>query len=141
MSGQALLDELIERLQKEKQLSLRTTYEREVIARNMLMQHQPEVKKGIVPYKMAKKRQEGGYVLPDGSIIDNVTMLLKESISKTFHDDEDEEAQSLLKELVVCIEQECDIDSRESMRKNVVLAGGTSAVPFFDELFNNNVLG
>ena len=37
------------------------------------MLRQPEVKKGIVPYKLAKKRAEGAYVLPDGTVVDSVT--------------------------------------------------------------------
>ena len=68
-----MLDCLIAKLQENKDLHLRTTYEREIIARNILMLRQPEVKKGIVPYKLAKKRAEGAYVLPDGTVVDSVT--------------------------------------------------------------------
>ena len=39
-----------------------------------------EVKKGIVPYKLAKKRVEGAYVLPDGTVIEKVTDEIKASI-------------------------------------------------------------
>ena len=41
---------------------------------------QPEVKKGIVPYKLAKKRSEGAYVLPDGTVIEKVTDEIQASI-------------------------------------------------------------
>ena len=77
MSAQTLLDSLIEQVQREKSLCLRTTYEREVIGRDMLMLRQPEVKKGILPYQKAKKRQEGAYVLPDGRVVDDVAKMVR----------------------------------------------------------------
>ena len=56
LGGRAILDNLIEGLREKKGLHLRTTYEQQVIARNILLLKQPEVKKGILPYKLAKKR-------------------------------------------------------------------------------------
>lgn len=106
------------------------------------MMRQPEVKKGIVPYKMAKKRQEGGYVLPDGTAIDNVTTLIQESLAKTFFTEMEEENgnNSIARQLKHCIEKDCDVDNREAMRRSLVVAGGTSMVPYFDSMFKHHVL-
>ena len=105
------------------------------------MMRQQEVKSGIVPYKMAKKRQEGGYILPDGTAVDDVTTLIQESLAYTFFaDTEEEQHKSLGQQLYSCIEKDCDVDNRETMRRNLVIAGGTSTVPYFDEMFQHEVL-
>ena len=72
LGGQTLLENFIDNLLEASKLHLRTTYEREIIARNMLLMKQTEVKKGIVPYKLAKKRSEGAYILPDGTVVEKV---------------------------------------------------------------------
>ena len=131
LGGQALLDSLIEGLQEKKGLHLRTTYEREVIARNILMLKQPMVKKGIVPYKLAKKRAEGAFVLPDGTVVDSVTEDVNASIQNTFFDSQSPE-KNIISQFIQCVEQDCDVDNRESLRQSVVVSGGTSLVPFLD---------
>ena len=59
------------------------------------MLRQPEVKKGIVPYKLAKKRAEGAYVLPDGTVVDSVTDEIQVSLTESFFDDEDRQKNLL----------------------------------------------
>jgi len=89
------------------------------------------VKKGIVPYKMAKKRLEGAFVLPDGTVVDSVTEEMNSSIKSTFFDSQNSE-KNLVSHLICCIDQDCDMDNRVALRQAVVVSGGTSLVPFFD---------
>ena len=95
----------------------------------MLIMKQPEVKKGIVPYKMAKKRAQGAYVLPDGSVVEDVTSQIEASIAQTFFSGDNHNIVELMKD---CVDNDCDVDNREVIRNNLIVAGGTSCVPFFE---------
>lgn len=87
---------------------------------------------------MAKKRSEGGYVLPDGTVVDDLTSLVRSNLaSGLFNSDVDKNLVAMVTKYMTT---DCEIDNRRVLGSNLVFAGGCCMLPFFDKLIEAELL-
>ena len=116
IGGQVLLDMLMTNLEENGVVSLRTSYEREFTGRDILMQ----------------KAGDGVYTLPDGNkitVADEQAKSINQAFFKPKSDLENLALQNLLDSSIA----DCDVDLRDALRKNLILAGGVTLLPNFED--------
>ena len=107
---------LMTNLEENGVVSLRTSYEREFTGRDILMQ----------------KAGDGVYTLPDGkkiTVADEQATSINQAFFKPKSDLEKLALQNLLDSSIA----DCDVDLRDALRKNLILAGGVTLLPNFED--------
>ena len=124
VGGQALLELLISNLEANGVVSLRTSYEREFVGRDILRQ----------------KSDDNIYTLPDGGKI-TVSNEQEESIDEAFFSPPLASERPDLFQLIENCVADCEVDLRETLKKNLILAGGVTLLPNFEDLLRAKLTG